>query len=444
MTGWDPCPFVENCCGLRPVLFVDPLDGTQVGEVHGGNVQMAGGRTAYVPGSSGYIRYDAAKFPAVDGRLCVDVMGTGPANPGVMVSTGQAGDPRLVLQGNNGTLSLEANRAAVGRSLAGSWSAPSTWQTVRATWGADGWELFDGTNNVVIGSQSSPGGMGPVGSSLYLGNMVGVPPSASIALQNLIVCGQMPYDIPVPFGAYIATYDIPIPFGQHVNLDIPIPFGRWNSSASSASSTHSQAAVATSSSVSVVTDPPTYHTGGGPGYVRNPVYGTTPAVPFYPSYISPAPVQMNQPPVASPVLSPTPSVRNDPSAYSEPRMPAATSCGNGTLDAAEECDDGNRTDGDGCSGDCTMEVYYAVDAPDSPLAAGLIPSKEPPQVPSGTPASIPQGLPKTPREQGGEAMRQPESVPSPARTSTGPGLIIFLVSGAAAGVGLVRRKLQKA
>ena len=34
-----------------------------------------------------------------------------------------------------------------------------------------------------------------------------------------------------------------------------------------------------------------------------------------------------------------------------------TSCGNGTRDNAESCDDGNVIDGDGCSGFCELEIY---------------------------------------------------------------------------------------
>jgi cysteine-rich repeat protein len=33
-----------------------------------------------------------------------------------------------------------------------------------------------------------------------------------------------------------------------------------------------------------------------------------------------------------------------------------SSCGNGTLDPAEECDDGNNEDGDGCDAACNLEV----------------------------------------------------------------------------------------
>lgn len=33
----------------------------------------------------------------------------------------------------------------------------------------------------------------------------------------------------------------------------------------------------------------------------------------------------------------------------------STSCGNGYVDVAEECDDGNRDDGDGCNEACLLE-----------------------------------------------------------------------------------------
>ncbi len=37
-------------------------------------------------------------------------------------------------------------------------------------------------------------------------------------------------------------------------------------------------------------------------------------------------------------------------------------CGNGVKEPGEECDDGNRTDGDGCSADCTTEQHQQSDA----------------------------------------------------------------------------------
>ena len=37
-------------------------------------------------------------------------------------------------------------------------------------------------------------------------------------------------------------------------------------------------------------------------------------------------------------------------------VPSGSICGNGIVEAGEECDDGNRTDGDGCSGFCGVET----------------------------------------------------------------------------------------
>ena len=34
-------------------------------------------------------------------------------------------------------------------------------------------------------------------------------------------------------------------------------------------------------------------------------------------------------------------------------------CGNGLLDVVEQCDDGNREGGDGCSRDCTIEPGFS-------------------------------------------------------------------------------------
>src|SRR5262249_7975789 len=40
-------------------------------------------------------------------------------------------------------------------------------------------------------------------------------------------------------------------------------------------------------------------------------------------------------------------------------------CGDGTLDAGEQCDDGNAIDGDGCSADCRLECRAAADCDDA-------------------------------------------------------------------------------
>lgn len=40
----------------------------------------------------------------------------------------------------------------------------------------------------------------------------------------------------------------------------------------------------------------------------------------------------------------------------QPPPPPPPACGDGTVDAGEQCDDGNTTDGDGCSANCTTEL----------------------------------------------------------------------------------------
>src|SRR5262249_46479582 len=43
-------------------------------------------------------------------------------------------------------------------------------------------------------------------------------------------------------------------------------------------------------------------------------------------------------------------------------------CGNGLLDSGEQCDDGARVDGDGCSADCQCESQYDYDGDGIPDA----------------------------------------------------------------------------
>lgn len=92
-------------------------------------------------------------------------------------------------------------------------------------------------------------------------------------------------------------------------------------------------------------------------------------------------------------------------------------CGDGIFDSfIEECDDGNNLSNDGCSAVCTLPEGAA---PWSSNIGGVL-------VP---PESDPDYF--------------PPNIPTPARTPTGPGLAIFLASGAAAGVGLMRRRLGR-
>lgn len=83
-----------------------------------------------------------------------------------------------------------------------------------------------------------------------------------------------------------------------------------------------------------------------------------------------APVQL---PVAGPVIAPqVPSVIAGPvlpTTFAPPALPQSTqfaygnvpagTCGNGGIEAGEECDDRNRLSGDGCSARCTIESGYA-------------------------------------------------------------------------------------
>jgi cysteine-rich repeat protein len=86
-------------------------------------------------------------------------------------------------------------------------------------------------------------------------------------------------------------------------------------------------------------------------------------------------------------------------------------CGDGIRDLNEQCDDGNGNNNDVCSNSCAIRF-------------------------SGAPLTN-QGQSTVGRYQ-----PQPRAIPYPEQTQTGPGLAIFLASGAAAGVGLVRRRFN--
>lgn len=109
-------------------------------------------------------------------------------------------------------------------------------------------------------------------------------------------------------------------------------------------------------------------------------------------------------------------------------------CSDGIVTGSEECDDGNLFDFDGCSYDCRREVQVA--APPDPVL---------PEEPVGK--AVPYARqPSTPVRQlvpQERVVYYPQNVPTPARVPSGPGLAIFLASGAAAGMGAVRRFLQR-
>lgn len=95
-------------------------------------------------------------------------------------------------------------------------------------------------------------------------------------------------------------------------------------------------------------------------------------------------------------------------------------CGDGILAFNEQCDYNDVTDSRRIACTRTCELSLGAAPGGSPLAGNI----------TGTPTGVdPQGNIK--------------NIPTPARTPTGPGLVIFLVSGAAAGIGVVRRRYLK-
>jgi cysteine-rich repeat protein len=92
-------------------------------------------------------------------------------------------------------------------------------------------------------------------------------------------------------------------------------------------------------------------------------------------------------------------------------------CGDGIVDAAkEQCDDHNRLNGDGCDTTCHTENSASTGTKASAIPVPVIADVRP------------------------AAELLPPRIPTPARTPTGPGLVIFLASGAAAGWGMMRKK----
>jgi len=109
-------------------------------------------------------------------------------------------------------------------------------------------------------------------------------------------------------------------------------------------------------------------------------------------------------------------------------------CGDAIVDPNEECDDGNNLDNDSCNADCTLPKgaappYYYTAVLTQPTTQGYTGGQQ------GYPYQTGVGT-----YQQNEQLR---NIPTPARAPTGPGLVIFLASGAAAGVGIVRRKFVK-
>ncbi len=103
-------------------------------------------------------------------------------------------------------------------------------------------------------------------------------------------------------------------------------------------------------------------------------------------------------------------------------------CGDGVVSPNEMCDYNDKTNPNRSACTHTCETALAAAPGTNPLVGSLVPGSTVP----GQPGAVvgPDG----------QIIR---NIPTPARASTGPGLIIFLVSGAAAGIGVVRRRYLK-
>jgi cysteine-rich repeat protein len=111
-------------------------------------------------------------------------------------------------------------------------------------------------------------------------------------------------------------------------------------------------------------------------------------------------------------------------------------CGDSVLDAAELCDDGNRLPGDGCDRYCRLETRVASRVVDfltggEPLGGELPLQGGASTAAESAPAPVPPSV--------AAALRQ-ISTGHPAAGQTGPAALAVLAAGAAAGYAYVRRK----
>lgn len=124
--------------------------------------------------------------------------------------------------------------------------------------------------------------------------------------------------------------------------------------------------------------------------------------------------------------------------------PAPVHCGNGYLELQfdEGCDDGNTISGDGCGAVCVSEEV--IPAPSVPTIEETSPESEP----AGSVTEVTGQFVATlisPEQESPlfpAASAEPVYVPSPARAETGPGFLLFLISGIAAGIGIVRSRFR--
>lgn len=101
-------------------------------------------------------------------------------------------------------------------------------------------------------------------------------------------------------------------------------------------------------------------------------------------------------------------------------------CGDGVRDTGEECDDGNRADGDACTSRCIVVTPSQI-LPASIFDAPLIPQQQP--MFSGAPQATPF-----------LASAMVAQDPAPSVPETGPGALVFMAAGGAAGYAWFRRR----
>jgi len=122
-------------------------------------------------------------------------------------------------------------------------------------------------------------------------------------------------------------------------------------------------------------------------------------------------------------------------------------CGNGTLEGSEQCDDGNRMSGDGCSGVCVIEQ---LSKPNPGCGNGILESNE--QCDDGNRregdgcsalCKLEIGTPRPTSVLRSLATIQPIMHSQAPVGDTGPAAAIFTAAGAAAGLGWMRRRKKQ-
>ena len=120
-------------------------------------------------------------------------------------------------------------------------------------------------------------------------------------------------------------------------------------------------------------------------------------------------------------------------------------CGDAILDTSEECDDGNRISGDGCDRHCAIEELEESQVSDTSSSGVTIAFNQQPQIPTTQNIQSMFSLPQFPNIQANVgqpsvANLQPLIQGTAPIGDTGPAAAVVVASGVAAGLGWMRRK----